>query len=124
MQSNFTKILRWILALCLIVFGLNKFVGFLPVPQLPDEAQDFMRSLSATGYILYLVGLIEVAIGLLLLLKKWVPFALLALVPISTNILLFHIFLDLPNILQAILVAGINALLIYKYWKAYRPLFH
>jgi uncharacterized membrane protein YphA (DoxX/SURF4 family) len=124
MHSNFTRILRWILALGLIVFGLNKFIAFLPVPQLPEAAQQFMSSLSSTGYILYLVGLMEIGIGALLLLKKWVPFALLALVPISTNILLFHVFLDLPNILQAILVAGINALLIYKYWKAYRPLFH
>ena len=124
MQSNFTKILRWVLALCLIVFGLNKFIGFLPVPELPPAAQEFMSSLSSTGYILYLIGLMELVIATLLLLKKWVPFALLALVPISTNILLFHIFLDLPNILQAILVSGINAVLIYKYWKAYRPLFH
>ena len=123
MNSNFTKILRIILALGLLVFGLNKFIGFIPQPELSPEAAGFMNSLIDTGYVLYFLGILEIFIGLLLLLKKWVPFALLVLVPISVNILLFHIFLDLPQILQAIIIAGLNAILILKYWKAYRPLF-
>lgn len=123
MNSNFTTILRLILALGLIVFGLNEFVGIIPKPELPAEAGEFMSSLRATGYVLYFLGALEIVIGLLLLLKKWVPFALLVLVPISVNILMFHLFLDLPNIIQALVVAALNAILVYKYWKAYRPLF-
>ncbi len=123
MNSNFTTILRIILALGLLVFGLNKFVGFIPQPELSAEASDFMNSLLDTGYVLYVLGTLEILIGLLLLLKKWVPFALLVLVPISVNILLFHIFLDLPQIIQAVIIAGLNAVLIMKYWKAFRPLF-
>jgi uncharacterized membrane protein YphA (DoxX/SURF4 family) len=124
MNSNFTTILRIILGLGLLVFGLNKFIGFIPSPELSPEASDFMNSLVDTGYVLYFLGFLEVVIGVLLLLKKWVPFALLVLVPISVNILLFHIFLDLPDILQAIIIVGLNTILIIKYWKAYRPLFH
>jgi uncharacterized membrane protein YphA (DoxX/SURF4 family) len=124
MNSNFTTILRLILALGLLVFGLNKFIGFMPAPELSSDASNFMKSLSATGYVLYFLGAIEIFIGILLLLKKWVPFALLVLVPISVNILMFHLFLDLPDILQAIIIAALNTILIIKYWKAYRPLFH
>ncbi len=123
MNSNFTTILRLILALVLLVFGSNKFFGFIPAPELSPDAASFMSSLTATGYVLYFLGILEIWIGLLLLFKKWVPFALLVLVPISANILLFHIFLDLPDIIQAIVVAGLNAILVAKYWKAYRPLF-
>ena len=123
MNSNFTTILRILLALVLIVFGLNEFIGIIPKPELPTEAADFMNSLKATGYVLYFLGALEVLIGLLLLLKKWVPFALLLLVPISVNILMFHMFLDLPNIYKALGVAVLNTILVYKYWKAYRPLF-
>lgn len=123
MNSNFTTILRIILGLGLIVFGLNEFVGFIPKPNLPAEATDFMASLRATGYVLYVLGALEVFIGLLLIFKKWVPFALLVLVPISVNILLFHLFLDIPDIIQAIVVVALNSILIFKYWKAYRPLF-
>ena len=124
MNSTFTKILRVVLALILIFFGLNKFIdfSFMPLPQLPEGA-NFMSSLSASGYVLPLIGVLEIFIGLLLLFKKWVPFALLVLVPISLNVLLFHLFLDIPRVLPAIIILSINAILIYKYWKSYRPLF-
>jgi len=125
MNSTFTKILRFLLAVILIFFGLNKFIdfSFMPLPQLPAEASNFMDSLSASGYVLPLVGVLEIFVALLLLLKKWVPFALLLLAPISLNVLLFHLFLDLPNILPALITVLINVVLIYKYWKSYTPLF-
>ena len=125
MNSTFTKILCFLLALVLILFGLNKFIefSFLPLPQLPESAANFMTSLSATGYVLPIVGALEVGIGLLLLFRKWVAFALLLLAPISINIFLFHLFLDMPGIIPAIIILLINGILIYKYWKAYRPLF-
>ncbi|HAT65003.1 MAG TPA: DoxX protein, partial [Flavobacteriaceae bacterium] len=105
MNSTFTKILRVVLALILIIFGLNKFIdfSFMPLPQLPEGA-NFMSSLSASGYVLPLIGVLEIFIGLLLLFKKWVPFALLVLVPISLNVLLFHLFLDIPRVLPAIII--------------------
>lgn len=124
MNSTFTKIMRVILALGLLFFGLNKFLGFLPVPDLPDAAAEFMSSLNASGYMLPIVGTLEVLIGLLLLFNKWTPFALLLLAPISVNIVLFHMFLDLPGIGGALAVAVLNAILIYKHWRAYKLLFH
>ncbi len=123
MNSTFTTILRIILGLGLLIFGLNKFIGFMPMPELPEHAANFMQSLKATGYVLQLVGVFEVFIGLLLIIKKWVPFALLLLAPITVNIVLFHLFLDLPGIGGAIVITVINVILIYKYWKVYRPLF-
>lgn len=84
---------------------------------------NFISSLESTGYVLYIVAALEIIIGLLLIIKKWVPFALILLAPISINILLFHIFLDVSGILVAIAMVTINVILIYKYWKSYRPLF-
>ncbi|GEP49751.1 hypothetical protein FNO01nite_04230 [Flavobacterium noncentrifugens] len=86
-------------------------------------AGEFMNSLGATGYIFPIVGVLEVFIGLMLLLKKWVPFVIILLAPISINILLFHLFLDIPGVSVALLVAIFNGILIYKHWKLYRPLF-
>lgn len=125
MNSTFTKILSFILALILIFHGLHKFFQFdiLPLPELPEQASSFMSSLSATGYILQFIGVLELLIGLLLLLRKWMPFALLLLVPISINVLLFHIFLNLSQIAPAIITVVLNIILVYKHWKSYRPLF-
>jgi uncharacterized membrane protein YphA (DoxX/SURF4 family) len=123
MKSTFTTILRVILALGLILFGLNKFLGFMPMFEMPPAAANFIESMQNIGYVFYVVALLEVVIGLLLLFKKWVPFALILLAPISFNILLFHLFLDISDIWVAIIIVVINIVLIYKYWKWYRPMF-
>tara|TARA_R110000850_G_scaffold271031_2_gene404761 strand:+ start:154228 stop:154602 length:375 start_codon:yes stop_codon:yes gene_type:complete len=124
MNSTFTKIIRFLLAVLLIAIGLNKFLNFIPIPEMPEDASAFMSSLKATGYVLPVLGVVEILIGLFLLFNKWVAFALLALVPISVNILLYHLFLDIPGIGVAVLVAVINFILIYKIWPKYKPLFH
>lgn len=131
MNSNFTNIIRFVLGLILVVFGANKLLlivsgsGFMPQPQLPENASSFMASLGATGYILPVVGALEVFIGVLLISKKWVPFALTLLAPISVNILLFHIFLDLSGgMLGALIVTVLNGVLIYKYWIRFKSLFY
>jgi uncharacterized membrane protein YphA (DoxX/SURF4 family) len=123
MNSTFTKLLRVVLALGLIAFGLNKFLGFIPAPDLPEQARNFINSLNAPSYALPIVGSIKIFIGLLLLANKAVPFALLLLVPIMLNVLLFHLFLDLSQIWVALLITIATILLIYKHWKVYKPLF-
>jgi hypothetical protein len=60
----------------------------------------------------------------MLLLKKWVAFALILLAPISINIFLFHFFLAIPGMGVAVTVLLFNIILIYKHWKQYTPLFH
>ena len=80
MNSNFTKIVRILLGLILIVFGANKIYSFIPLPAPPPQAADFIHSLTETGYVLTVVAIFEIIIGLMLILKLWVPFALLVLV--------------------------------------------
>jgi putative oxidoreductase len=125
MNSMFTKIARIALGLMLLIFGANKFLHFIHLPPpTEDAAKDFLSSLEATGYIFPIVGILEVIIGLLLLTKKWVPFSLILLFPITLNILLFHLFLEIPGMLFAILIIVFNTILIYKYWEKFKPLFN
>ena len=70
MNSMFTKIVRILLGIILVLFGTNKFLGFIPLPELPDQANSFMTSLGSTGYVLKTVGVLEIVIGALLLMKK------------------------------------------------------
>jgi putative oxidoreductase len=128
----FNTILRIGLGLMLVTFGINKFLWFMPdfdfsgYPQakyLFDALHYSWSSDVNKGYIMSLVGVTESIVGLLLILKKWVPFALIVLVPISINIVLFHLFVNIPNIGPALLVAITNAYFIYKYWNSYHLLF-
>ena len=125
-------ILRIGLGIMLLGFGLNKFFWFMPDFDFTGypEAEYLFKALrfsgaetTGKGYIMGLVGISEAVIGLLLIMKKWVPFALVMLVPVSINLVLFHAFVNLPNIGPAIFVAAVNAYLMYKRWDNYRSLF-
>jgi putative oxidoreductase len=85
MNSKFTMLVRILLGLILVFSGLNKFIQIIPTP-----ASTFIGSFGEVDYVFPLVGIVELIIGVLLLLKKWVAFALLLLVPISINILLIQ----------------------------------
>ena len=123
MNSIFTTILRMLLGVSLLIFGMNKFIAFIPIFDMAPAAANFMESLNSTGYVLYVVASLELLIGGLLLFKKWVPFALVLLAPIVVNILLFHLFLDVSGMFVAVLMLAITGVLIYKYWKSYSSLF-
>ena len=123
MNSTFTTILRMLLGVSLLIFGMNKFIAFIPIFDMAPAAANFMESLNSTGYVLYVVASLELLIGGLLLFKKWVPFALILLAPIVVNVLLFHLFLDVSGMLVAVLMVAITGVLIYKYWKSYSSLF-
>ena len=52
MNSMFTKIVRIVLGLALVVFGANMILHFIPMdhPDIASKAGQFMNSLGATGY--------------------------------------------------------------------------
>ena len=62
---------RIVLGLVLVVFGLNKFLQFMPFPPMPVEAGAFMGALMATGYMMVIVAIVEIAVGVMLLTNKY-----------------------------------------------------
>ena len=115
---------RILLGLLLLIFGLNKFFNYMPAFDFGDNvgAENLFNAFTDSGYMWILVGGVEAIVGLLLVIKKAVPAALLALLPVSVNIILFHAVLDPANIGPGILVAGLNTFLIIKNWDYYRSL--
>lgn len=120
------------LGLMLLAFGFNKFFWFLADFDFTGypEAEYLFKALrysgaepTGKGYIMGLVGVSEVVIGAMLVLRKWVPLALVMLVPVSINLVLFHVFVNLPNIGPALAVAAVNGYLMYLNWDKYRPMF-
>lgn len=123
MNSKFTMIVRILLGIILVVFGSNKFLHFIPMPPPTGSAGDFINTLGASGYFFPMLGIVEVWIGMMLLCKRWVAFGIILLLPISLNILFYHVCFDVPGVWVALLVLALNFILIYKHWKLYRPLF-
>ncbi|KAA1247264.1 DoxX family membrane protein [Aquimarina sp. RZ0] len=123
MSTKIILIVRILLGILLIIFGSNKFIGFLPDFEFANPDAGTLFGALATSYILKTVGLIEVIVGLLLVSNKAVPFALILMAPISVNIILFHATLDPANIGPGAFVFLVNSFLIYVNWNVYKPLF-
>ncbi len=102
---------RLLLGLIFFVFGLNGFLNFIPVPEMPEEANAFMGALVASGYLLTLVKILETVSGLLLLVGRFQPLALLLLAPIVVNIFLFHVFLAPGGLPMAVIIVVLEAYL-------------
>ncbi len=115
--------LRILLGVLLVVFGSNKFIGYLPDFEFENPDAGVLFGAFAGSYILKTVGIIEVLVEFLLLTNKAIPFALVLLAPISVNIILFHATLDSANIGPGVLVFLIHSFLIFKFWDNYKILF-
>ena len=115
---------RIVLGLIYFVFGLNFFLHFLPTPPSAGGAADtFVGGLFQSGYFFPMLKGIEVVLGALLLVGLFVPLALVILMPISLNILLFHAFLT-PDSTMGIIIVLVHLYLAWSYRDYYKPLFN
>ena len=85
MKERVVKIIRVLLALILIIFGLNKFLNFMPLPPMPEAAQAFMGALIETGYLMVIVAIVEIIAGIFLLINRYSAFMLILIFPILVN---------------------------------------
>ena len=85
-------IARYLLGLIFVVFGANGFLHFIPMPPPPGVAGQFMGALFVS-HVLVVIFLLELIGGILLLVGRYVPLALVLLGPVIVNIVLFHAFM-------------------------------
>ena len=111
----------------LLVFGAVAYflmvMGLFPAPEMPDGAmKTFNDGLAASGYFFTLLKLTELVCGLLLLVGRFVPLAMVIISPVIINILLTHTFLAPSGIGPGLFLAAGNIFLAYYYWDAFKPL--
>lgn len=116
-------VLRMLIGILFVVMGLNLIFNFLPQPpgQMSPGAVAFGTGLAASGYMLVLLGSTQVVAGVLLLLNRFVPLALVLLAPVVVNIVFFHAFLQPSGLVVAIPVAAIEIYLAWTYRDYFRP---
>ena len=116
-------IVRVLVGLPFLVFGLNHFLHFLamPTPELPESATKFVTALMASGY-MDVVKVLEIVGGVLLLSGRLAPFGLVLLTPVAVNIALFDVLLVGKPALGVILTA-LCFFLVWGYRSHFAPLF-
>tara|TARA_R110002096_G_scaffold112163_10_gene244482 strand:+ start:2527 stop:2910 length:384 start_codon:yes stop_codon:yes gene_type:complete len=116
MQNKIALIAGGLLGLLFLVFGLNFFLNFLPMPS-PAEgtpAAAFMGAMYGSGYLTF-VKVLEILGGVLVAIPKTRNIGLLVLGPIVINILAFNTFVAPGGLAQppVILVAVLSAFLLW-----------
>lgn len=103
-------IARYLLALILVIFGLNKFLNFLPPLNYEEGSAALAYIVGLSGvHIFPILGALYLISAALLASNKAVGLAIVVMGAIAFNFTLFHLVLDPANIAPALIV---DALLI------------
>jgi hypothetical protein len=115
-------IVRGLLGMMFLVFGLNGFLNFMPAPKdLPPDVITVSTGLMKGGY-LAVVSATEVLVAVLLLTNRFVPLALVLLAPIVVGILTFHIAVAPATIVPGVVVLVMELYLAWAYRGVFRPM--
>jgi len=117
-------IARLLMGLGFFVFGLNGFLQFMPPPKtpMPEGAGAFAGAMMKTGYMFQMVAGTQLLVGVLLLANRFVPLALVLIMPVLVNIIAFHIFLQPSGIGPGVFFLVLELYLAWVYRKAFLPM--
>ncbi len=115
-------IARILLGLIFLLFGLNGFLHFIPMPPPTGLAGQYFTVLFVSHY-LVLVFLVQVIGGVLLLANRFVPLAIALLGPVLVNILMFHVLLAPAGLPLAFFTAALWLIVFFSGRQAFAGLF-
>jgi putative oxidoreductase len=117
-----STIAQYLAGVIFLVFGLNGFLHFIPLPPPNGVAGQFMGALFVSHY-LTLIFALQVIGGVLLLANRSVPLALAILAPVIVNILSFHALMAPSGLPLALFVTVLWALVFVHVRSAFTALF-
>ena len=122
-MSKAVVVVRILLGMVFVFFGMNGILHFLPTPAMPPgDATTFATIMTAHNYMTF-VALCQVIGGLLLLVGRYVPLGLTILAPILVNILLFHFLLQSKGVAAGLVCTLMELFLLFAYRRSFRGLF-
>ena len=113
-----SSMVRFILGVIFVVFGLNGFLNFIPMPPPTGIAGQFAGALFLSHYLVVIL-LIQVFAGILLIANRFVPLALTLLGPVVVNIFFYHVFMDSSDLPRAAVVIILWLLVAYSVRSAF-----
>src|SRR3984893_13553770 len=115
-------IARYLAGVIFLVFGLNGFLNFIPLPPPGGIAGPFMGALYGSHY-LWVIFAFQVIAGVLLLVNRYVPLAAAILAPVLVNILTFHALMAPAGLPLALFVAILWIVIFIEVRPAFSGLF-
>lgn len=124
MKNKITFVLSLLFGLMFINAGLNKFLNYMPMPEnLPEKMMKAMNAFMEIGWLMPLVGAVEVLGGLLIIIPKTRALGALMILPIMVGIVLTNIVQDSSGLPIAGVFSAILIWIMYDNKDKYAPLF-
>lgn len=124
MKNKITFVLSLLFGLMFINAGLNKFLNYMPMPEnLPEKMLKAMNAFMEIGWLMPLVGAVEVLGGLLIIIPKTRALGALMIFPIMVGIVLTNIVQDTSGLPIAGVLSAILIWIMYENREKYAPLF-
>lgn len=124
MKNKVLLVVSILFGLMFINAGLNKFFNYMPVPEdLPEELMRVMGAFMEIGWLLPLVGVVEIIGGLLFMTNKYRALGAIIIFPVMIGILLTHIINAPSGLVIALVLFAINLWAIYENRVKYAPMF-
>jgi len=114
MSPKVTNILRYVLGVFILIFGINKFANFLPPPEISGDGATLMGIYVTSGFFM-IIGVLEIVAALGLLANKFVPLSLTIITAIMFNALVFHLLHDPAGSPGAVVGLLLSLALVYGY---------
>lgn len=115
------RVIEILLGAIFLGAGLNGYAvlfGFEPFAPTSPAAMEFLGD----GYLLAMEKGVEIISGFLLIIRRYVPLALVVLAGLIVNILVFHIFVDSELLPLAIIITVFEGILAWHYRENFKGL--
>ena len=103
--------------------GLNKFLNYMPIPEMTESAEALMGALGASIYVFPLVAIVELLAGGLIITKKYNALGAVLMMPVTINIFLIHTVLNPTGIILSIMLLLINLWILIENKSKFTALF-
>jgi uncharacterized membrane protein YphA (DoxX/SURF4 family) len=103
--------------------GLNKFLNYMPIPEMTESAEALMGALVASIYIFPLVAIVELLAGGLIITKKYNALGAVLMMPVTINIFLIHTVLNPTGIILSLVLLLINLWILIENKSKFTTLF-
>jgi putative oxidoreductase len=123
MKQKIIFVLSLLFGLIFINAGLNKFFNYMPMPKdMPDSLVRAFKAFTDIGWLLPLVGAIEILGGLLFIFPKTRALAALVIFPVMIGIILTNTVTDRSGLPIAMILFAINLWVMYVNRDKYMPM--
>lgn len=123
MKQKIITVVSVLFGLMFMNAGLNKFFNYMPVPEdLPENLMQMMQAIMTMGWLIPLVGLVELVGGILFLFKRTRALGAIVILPVMVGILLINTVTDTSGLPIALPLFAINLWVIIENWPKYRPM--